>query len=88
MIEFSTDGLPDQWQEKWRAMEKGTFDDDAPCTLQGWLEEVYFDEDRRFEFTKQDITKVCELVGRMLKFEPSSRATPKDILDDSWFQCH
>jgi serine/threonine-protein kinase SRPK3 len=85
MMEFSTDELPDRWRKKWQTMDKSLSEDGAAYTLQQWLEEVYFDEDRHSEFTKHDITKISELVGRLLKFEPSSRARTRDILNDPWF---
>lgn len=86
MIELSSDKLPDRWEGKWKAMAKATSNDSTPYTLQRWMEEVYFDEDKRSEFTKEDIAKICELVGRMLRFEPSTRASANTILEDSWFE--
>lgn len=85
MIEFCKDDMPDLWLKKWREMNKTKSSDDQPCTLQKWLEEVYFDPDRKAEFTKQDIIRVGYLVSRMLKFKPSSRAQAKEILADPWF---
>ncbi|TRX97280.1 hypothetical protein FHL15_002074 [Xylaria flabelliformis] len=87
MIQFSTDELPDRWEAKWQNMKKKlSHDDEEPCTLQEWLEEVYFDPDRRCELTKQDIAKIYDLVRRLLRFEPSLRSTAKDIANDPWFR--
>lgn len=88
MIEFSTDDLPDRWEAKWQTMlKKPPHDEDySPCTLQEWLEEVYFDTERRCELTKQDVAKIGELVRRLLRFEPASRSSAKDIANDPWFR--
>jgi hypothetical protein len=88
MIQFFSDKLPDRWEEKWQGLRKklSDEDDDTHRTLHEWLEEVYFDEDRHCELTKQDAAKIGELVERMLKFEPSSRSPAKDIANDSWFR--
>ncbi|KAI1110044.1 kinase-like protein [Nemania sp. NC0429] len=86
MIEFSTDKLPGRWQEKWQAMAKTVSENDTPYTLQRWMEEIYFDDDKHAEFTNKDITKICELVGRMLIFEPSTRPPANEILQDPWFK--
>lgn len=85
MLVFDADGIPPRWQAKWKAMEENLPHDDQPYTLQEWLEEVYFDDDRTPEFTAEDIAQVGELVSRMLKFEPSRRATAHDILTSAWF---
>lgn len=50
------------------------------------MEEVYFDDDKRSEFTKGEIAKICELVGLMLRFEPSLRALAHAILEDLWVE--
>lgn len=67
-------------------MQKNFLDEDDNYTLQEWLEEVYFDDAKKAEFTREDIAKVGELIARMLKFEPSLRATVSDALSDAWFK--
>ncbi|KAH6656159.1 kinase-like domain-containing protein [Truncatella angustata] len=86
MMEFATDSLPSRWQMKWQAMQGNLLCDDHSYTLQEWLEEVYFDNNKQAEFTREDIAKVGKLIGRMLKFEPSFRATASDALSDTWFE--
>ena len=86
MMEFATDSLPSRWQTKWQAMQGDLLCDDSDYTFQEWLEEVYFDDNKQAEFTKEDITQVGKLIGRMLKFEPSLRATASDVLSDAWFK--
>ncbi|KAK4129914.1 kinase-like protein [Trichocladium antarcticum] len=88
MMEFATDGLPPRWQGKWQAMQEGLShsDEEDTYTLQGWLEEVYFDDCKHSDFTRDDIAKVGKLIERLLKFEPSLRATASDVLADAWFE--
>ncbi|KAF4463879.1 CMGC SRPK kinase [Fusarium albosuccineum] len=85
MMGFATDGLPSRWQTKWETMQKCLSEEDDSYTLQEWLEEVYFDDLKHTEFTKEDIASVARLIDRMLKFEPSLRATASDTLADVWF---
>ena len=61
-------------------------DEEDSYTLQGWLEEVYFDDCKHSGFTRDDIAKVGNLIERLLKFEPSLRATASDVLADAWFE--
>ncbi|GAW13039.1 hypothetical protein ANO14919_024170 [Xylariales sp. No.14919] len=87
MMEFCGDELPDRWREKLDAVGVGRTGsiNNASCTLLDWLEDIYFDDNKMSEFTRQDIARVCELVTRMLKFKPSSRASAKEIISDLWF---
>lgn len=54
-------------------------------SFQEWLEEMYFDSDRKETLSREDIVQLGEIIGRLLRFEPSSRASARDILDDPWF---
>ncbi|KAM4064680.1 kinase [Hirsutella rhossiliensis] len=85
MMEFATDELPSRWQAKWQAMQKYVPRGDDSCTLQQWLEEVYFDDNEHPDFSREDIVRVGGLIKRMLKFEPSLRDTARDALADPWF---
>lgn len=85
MLEMASDGLPERWQQRWRAMDSASPGEEASYSLQEWLEEMYFDGERKEDLTRKDIHKVGELVRRMLRFEPSMRASAKEILQDSWF---
>ncbi|KAI1055754.1 hypothetical protein LB506_009215 [Fusarium annulatum] len=86
MIELIDDELPSRWQAKWQAMQgTPTQPDDDGMKLHSWLEEVYFDSDKKPEFTKNDIKRAAELIARLMRFEPSLRASPNDILAESWF---
>lgn len=55
--------------------------------LQEWLEEMYFDGERKADLTREDIVELGRVVQRLLRIEPSARASVRDILNDSWFRC-
>lgn len=86
MMELTSDELPSRWQAKWHAMQKNTPQKDGGFTLQKWLEETYSWNDRQAEFTEEEITRMAEAIARMLKLEPSLRATPSEILAQNYFQ--
>ncbi|CAJ0549905.1 Ff.00g065000.m01.CDS01 [Fusarium sp. VM40] len=86
MIGITSDELPLRWQAKWKEMNNGKITQpEVYSTLKKWMQEVYFDDDREAEFTKEDILRAAELIDRMLKMEPSLRAIPSEILSDTWF---
>ncbi|KAJ5237410.1 hypothetical protein N7489_007501 [Penicillium chrysogenum] len=87
MQEMASDDLPKRWQNIWDTMDKGedvTAGSSEP-NLQEWLEEVYFDGRRTPDLTREDITRLGEIIGSLLYFEPSARASARQILDDPWF---
>lgn len=89
MMGFATDSLPSRWRDKWQAMQKDLPDEDDEdkahsYTFHEWLAEVYFDDGKHAEFTREDIVSVGKLIESMLKFEPSQRAGASAILADSW----
>jgi hypothetical protein len=86
MLEMVNDDLPDRWQEQWRAMNTASSDEGSTYSLQGWLEEMYFDGERNEDLSRKDILEVGALIRSMLRFEPSARALSKDVLQDPWFQ--
>lgn len=53
--------------------------------LQQWLEEVYFDCALRPDLTREDIVRLGQIIGRLLRFEPSARASAREVLDNPWF---
>lgn len=92
MTEFATDALPGRWQKHWERMQKelassplAASNGEKGPTLQEWLAEVYFDEHRTAGFTTEDMQQVGKLVGQLLKFQPGSRATARDVLNSPWF---
>ena len=89
MQEMASDDLPKRWQSIWETMNKGdamtTESSDSAPTLQEWLEELYFDGRGTSDLTREDIRRLGEIIGSLLYFEPSSRASARQILDDPWF---
>ncbi|KAI1129111.1 kinase-like domain-containing protein [Nemania abortiva] len=87
---ISDDKLPDRWEEKWQEMKKelrmDCDDSDPDVTLYGWLERAYYyRKEWPCELTKEDLTKIGDLLERMWKYEPSSRPSTKDLLNDPWW---
>lgn len=66
-------------------MQRDLPDEDHSYTLQEWLAEVYFDDDKHAEFTREDMVSVGKRIESMLKFESSLRAAASNTLTDSWF---
>lgn len=86
MLETSSDTLPDRWQKEWHAMNETLSSEDSACSLQSWLEEMYFDGERSEDMSREDIVRVGMLIRSMLRLEPSARAPPRAVLQDAWFQ--
>lgn len=84
---MASDNLPKRWQKKWDTMIKGDVlaAESSQPNLQEWLEEVYFDGRRTSDLTREDIMRLGKIIGRLLCFEPSARASARHILDDPWF---
>ncbi|KAH7159068.1 kinase-like domain-containing protein [Fusarium sp. MPI-SDFR-AT-0072] len=78
MVELIDDELPSRWQEKWQETEREALQEEDAWTLQSWMEEVYFDNDKPPEFTRRELRAVAKLIARLMRFEPSIRATPSE----------
>ena len=85
MLETASHELPKRWQKKWQTMDSAWTGDKTGISLQECLEETYFDGVRKEDLTREDIVKVGALVRRLLRFEPSTRASAEEILQDPWF---
>lgn len=85
---IATDPIPPAWKEAWKKMEsKFGFGTEVPeGTLQSWLEEVYFDGERRADLSREDIKHLGRIIGRLLCFEPGDRAEICEILEEGWFR--
>lgn len=86
MLETVSDDLPDRWKKDWHVMNRTSSDRSSTCSLQDWLEQMYFDGERREDMSREDILRVGLLIGSMLRMEPSARASAKDVVQDAWFQ--
>jgi serine/threonine-protein kinase SRPK3 len=85
MLETVNEDLPERWREKWRVMNTDPPDEEPGICLQDWLKEMYFDGERKEEYSREEIVRVGKIIGSMLRLEPSMRAEARDVLKDSWF---
>lgn len=37
------------------------------------------------DLTREDIARLGQIIGKLLQFEPSARASARQVLDDPWF---
>ncbi|KAJ6267041.1 kinase-like domain-containing protein [Bipolaris maydis] len=86
MLEMSGDTIPDRWQKQWHAMNSKQLRDYEHRSLQSGFEEVYFDEEKKQDVSREDIIRVGVLVSSMIRLEPSVRASVNTVLQDAWFQ--
>ncbi|OJD15291.1 CMGC protein kinase [Emergomyces pasteurianus Ep9510] len=87
MREMASDDLPKRWQGIWDTMNAGDgrATENTGPSLQEWLEEVYFEGLESPDLTREDIVRLGQIIGRLLQFEPSARASARQVLDDPWF---
>lgn len=94
------DTLPDRWKlacqdlldnEK-RPPLPPDVQEDPTYTLHAWLEETYFNNtsgggggEKRTDLSREDISRVGMLIGRMLRMEPLDREEAREVLRDEWF---
>lgn len=86
MGEMASDNLPRICQETLDTMSEGPNDEDTRPYLQKWLEEVYFGGPHNPDLTEEDMLRLGLIIGKLLYFEPSARASARQILDDPWLQ--
>ncbi|KAF3044780.1 hypothetical protein E8E12_010582 [Didymella heteroderae] len=100
MLQTIDEDLPDGWQGKWQLMDSERramkerlqaihgipLNDDPACLLQDWLEECYFSGHKKEDMERADIHHIVMLIRKMLRFEPSARASARDLLQDTWLQ--
>ncbi|GES57037.1 kinase-like protein [Aspergillus terreus] len=86
MQEMTNETLPKNWLDQWRKMSGDCSGDSAGPGLQDWLEEMYFDGERKADLTGDDIVQLGRIIRKLLRFEPSARASVKEVLNDPWFR--
>ncbi|KAF4551881.1 Protein kinase domain-containing protein 21 [Elsinoe fawcettii] len=84
MIYMVKDEFPERWQDKRKRLEQQTPESPA-STLQQWLNVVYFESEEKADFSRDELEKVGQIISRLMRFEPESRASADDILKDPWF---
>jgi serine/threonine protein kinase len=60
--------------------------DELKYNLEQLLQELYFDPDKVANFTQQDLTQLANLIGKLLRYDPSTRSTAAEILSEDWFR--
>lgn len=61
--------------------------DDERFTLEEWLRECYyFDPSRKQELSMYNLNTVGTIIRGLMKFEPLARASPSEILRETWFE--
>ncbi|PWY63810.1 kinase-like protein [Aspergillus eucalypticola CBS 122712] len=85
MQEITNGALPDRWVPLWKSMRGKDITGDRGPGLQEWLEEMYFDGERKEDLSKDDIVELGRIIRKLLQFEPGARASVEEILNDPWF---
>ncbi|KAH9873391.1 hypothetical protein J1614_005789, partial [Plenodomus biglobosus] len=86
MLETTGEAMPHRWQKAWHAMESASLGEMSGQRIQDWLEEVYFDGDRREDLSRADVVRLGRIISSMLRLEPSARLSAREVLQDPWFQ--
>ncbi|GKZ23005.1 hypothetical protein AbraIFM66951_001235 [Aspergillus brasiliensis] len=86
MQEITGEALPERWVPFWESMRGEDVNEDRGPGLQEWLEEMYFDGERREDLTRDDIARLGRIIRKLLRFEPAARASVEEILNDPWFR--
>ncbi|GLB05557.1 hypothetical protein AtubIFM57258_000846 [Aspergillus tubingensis] len=86
MQEMAGEALPDRWVPLWKSMRGEDVTEYGGPGLQEWLEEMYFDGERKEDLSKDDIVELGRIIRKLLRFEPGARASVEEILDEPWFR--
>ncbi|BCS07329.1 hypothetical protein ALUC_11710A [Aspergillus luchuensis] len=86
MQEMGGEALPDRWAPLWESMRGENATEAGGPGLQEWLEEMYFDGERKEDMTRDDIVELGRIIRKLLRFEPGARASVEEILNDPWFE--
>lgn len=54
--------------------------DEMSYNLEQLLQELYLDDERAADFSRQDLTQLAHLIGKLLRYRPSTRSTAAEIL--------
>jgi hypothetical protein len=85
MQEMASDDMPERWQGMLGRMNVGSGDESTGLDVQKWLEEVYLGGPHNPNLTRDDIVRLGQIIGKLLHFEPSARASARRVLGDAWF---
>ncbi|OJJ49012.1 hypothetical protein ASPZODRAFT_2120726 [Penicilliopsis zonata CBS 506.65] len=85
MQEMTSHALPGRWKDLLTTLEGQSSTETPGPGLQQWLDEMYFDGERKADLTREYIRRLGEIIEMLLRFEPSSRASAGEVLHDAWF---
>lgn len=80
------EALPDRWVPLWESMRGENVTEAGGPGLQEWLEEMYFDGERKEDLSRDDIVEMGRIIRKLLRFEPGARASVEEILNDPWLR--
>ncbi|KAF2789022.1 kinase-like protein [Melanomma pulvis-pyrius CBS 109.77] len=85
MLKTASDDLPQRWHWKWEFMDETWKGQRTENTFMEHLDDLYYDGKRNTDLMPVDVDKLGALVHRLLRFEPATRASALEILQDDWF---
>ncbi|KAL2793418.1 hypothetical protein BJX66DRAFT_306132 [Aspergillus keveii] len=82
MREMATNNPPERWQEMADTIYKidEAAEESPGPNLQEWLHDVYFGKPLSPELSREIIEKLGQIIARLLCFEPSARASAREVL--------
>ncbi|PYH31167.1 serine protein kinase [Aspergillus neoniger CBS 115656] len=86
MQEMAGEALPDRWVPLWESIRGENVTEAGGPGLQEWLEEMYFDSERKEDLTRDDIVELGRIIRKLLRFEPGARASVEEDLDEPCFR--
>lgn len=77
--------VPEKWRAEANTIIGNCKDDIDGGSLTDWLCEVYFNSERRLDFTEENIRRLGDLLTKMMCYQPEQRLSTQDILSHEWF---
>ncbi|MCJ1253632.1 hypothetical protein MMC24_001444 [Lignoscripta atroalba] len=80
--------LPEKWKVAWKKSYDhagGCSEHGDPVSLERWLEETYFDEDKKQDLSPANIQTLGALLRQMLRFNPGARPPVTELVRHPWF---
>ncbi|KAK2762319.1 hypothetical protein FQN54_001329 [Arachnomyces sp. PD_36] len=79
--------LPQRWKDQWQEMNRSHANDHYELmSLEEWLRDTYFDDDKKQDLSQSDINSVGIILQQMMRFEPTARPSIGEILGNAWFR--
>ncbi|KKZ61962.1 hypothetical protein EMCG_03555 [[Emmonsia] crescens] len=77
--------LPKEWKSRYKPPDTKDFYMEESFSLESWLHETYFDEDKKMDLSKAEIEMLAILLRRMIQYDRERRPSPSELLRDPWF---